>query len=64
MGSVSLNRAERRKLLNKSTQTKVDPQINWEKEERVLVRTENRIASQEIDNLNKITTGMIQQCAT
>ena len=60
MGSITLNtRAERRKLLNKNTRTRVDTQIELE--------LKNRFTAQEkhddMDSLNTSMTEIIQQSA-
>ena len=68
MGSVTLNtRAERRKLLNKNTQTRVDTQIIGKKKNTFKLELKNRFtaleARDDIDSLNKNMTEMIQQSA-
>ena len=68
MGSVTLNsKAERRKLLNKNTQTRVDTQIIGTKKNIYQLKLKNRFTALEerddIDSLNKNMTEivMIQQ---
>ena len=68
MGSVTLNtRAERRKLLNKNTQTRVDTQIIGKKKNTFQLELKNRFtaleARDDIDSLNKNMTEMIQRSA-
>ena len=67
MGSVTLNtRAERRKLLNKNTQTRVNTQMIGTNHTFQL-ELKNRFTALEehddMDSLNKNMTEMIQQCA-
>ena len=68
IGSVTLNtRAERRKVLIKNTQTRVDTQIIGTKKNTFQIELKNRLTaleeSDEIDSLNKNMTEMIQQSA-
>ena len=68
MGSITLNtRAERRKLLNKNTRTRVDIQIIGMKKKTFQLELKNRFSAIEerdnIDSLNKNMTEMIQQSA-
>ena len=70
MGSATLNtRAERRKLLNKNTQTRVDTQMNGTKKNTFQLELKNRFTAHEveerddIDSLNKNMTEIIQQSA-
>ncbi len=68
MGSITLNtRAERRKLLNKNTRTRVDTQIIGTKKNTFQFELKNRFTSLEEkddkDSLNKKMTEMIQQRA-
>ena len=68
MGSITLNtRAERRKLLNKNTRTRVDTQIIGTKKNTFQLELKNRFTALEehddMDSLNKIMTEMIQQSA-
>ena len=69
MGSIPLNtRAERRKLLNKNTRTRVDTQmIGTKKKTFQLELKKNRFTTLEehddMDSLNKNMTEMIQQSA-
>ena len=69
MGSITLNtRAERRKLLNKNTRTRVDTQmIGMKKNTFQLELTKSRFTALEehddMDSLNKNMTEMIQQSA-
>ena len=66
MGSITLNtRAERRKLLNKNTRTRVDTQMIGTKKNTFQVVLKNRFPALEehddMDSLNKNMTEMIQQ---
>ena len=66
MGSVTLNtRAERRKILNMNTQTRVDTQIIEKKKNTFQLELKNRSTALEehddMDSLNKNMTEMIQQ---
>ena len=66
MGSVTLNtRAERRKLLNKNTRTRVDTHMIGTKKNTFQLELKNRFSTLEerddIDSLNKNMTEMIQQ---
>ena len=66
MGSITLNtRAERRKLLNKNTRTRVDTQIIGTKKNTFQLELKNRFTAVEehddMDSLNKNMTEMIQQ---
>ena len=68
MGPGTLNtRAERRKLLNKNTRTRVDTQIIGTKKNMFQLELNNRFTTIEerddIDSLNKSMTEMIQQSA-
>ena len=68
MGSITLNtRAERRKLLNKNTRTRVDTQMIGTKKNTCQLELKNRFPALEehddIDSLNKNMTEMIQQSA-
>ena len=68
MGSVTLNtKAERWKLLNKNTQTRVDTQRIGTKKNTFQLELKNRFTALEerddIDSLNKNITEMIQQSA-
>ena len=68
MGSITLNtRAERRKLLNKDTQTRVDTQMIGTKKNTFQIELKNRFTALEehddMDSLNKNITEMIQQNA-
>ena len=68
MGSVPLNtRSERRKLLNKNSQTRVDTQMIGTKKNTFKLDLTNRFTALEerddIDSLNKNMTEMIQQSA-
>ena len=68
MGSITLNtRAERRKLLNKNTRTRVDTQLIRTKKNTFQLELKNRFTSLEehynMDSLNKNMTEMIQQSA-
>ena len=68
MGSITLNtRAERRKLLNKNTRTRVDTQIIGTKKNTFQLELKNRFTALEehddMDSLNKNMTEMIQQNA-
>ena len=66
MGSITLNtRAERRKLLNKNTRTRVDTQMIGTKKNTIQLEQKNRFTALEehddMDSLNKNMTEMIQQ---
>ena len=68
IGSVTLNtRAEKRKLLNKNTRTRVDIQMIGTKKNTFQLELKNRFTALEehddMDSLNKDMTEMIQQCA-
>ena len=68
MGSITLNtRAERRKLLNKNTRTRVDTQIIGTKKNTFQLELKNRFTALEehddMDCLNKNMTEIIQQSA-
>ena len=68
MGSITLNtRAERRKLLNKNTRTRVDTQMIGTKKNRFQLELKNRFTALEehddMDSVNKNMTEMIQQSA-
>ena len=68
MGSITLNtRAERRKILNKNTRTRVDTQMIRTKNNTFQLELKNRFKSLEehddMDSLNKKMTEMIQQSA-
>ena len=68
MGSITLNtRAERRKLLNKNTRTRVDTQMIGTKKNTFQFELKNRFTALEehddMDSLNKNMTEMIQQRA-
>ena len=68
MGSITLNtRAERRKLLNKNTRTRVGTQMIGTKKNTFQIELKNRFTPLEghddIDSLNKNMTEMIQQSA-
>ena len=68
MGSITQNtRAERRKLLNKNTRTRVDTQIIGTKKNTFQLELKNRSTALEehddMDSLNKNMTEMIQQSA-
>ena len=68
LGSITLNtRAERRKLLNKNTRTRVDTQMIGTTNNTFQLELENRFTALEerdaIDSLNKNMTEMIQQSA-
>ena len=68
MGSITLNtRAERRKLLNKNTRTRVDTQMIGSKKNTFQIEPKNRFTALEehddMDSLNKNLTEMIQQSA-
>ena len=68
MGSITLNtRAERRKLLNKNTRTRVDTQMIGTKKDTFQLALKNRFTALEEhddkDSLNKNMTEMIQQSA-
>ena len=68
MGSITLNiRAERRKLLNKNTRTRVDTQMIGTKKNTFQLELKNRFPALEehddMDSLNKNMTEIIQQSA-
>ena len=67
MSSIMLNtRAERRKLLNNNTRTRVDTQMIGTNNNTFQLELKNRFTALEhddMDSLNKIITEMIQQCA-
>ena len=68
MGSITLNtRAERRKLLNKNTRTRVDTQMNGTKKNSFQVELKHRFTAlddhDDTDSLNKNMAEMIQQSA-
>ena len=68
MGSITLNtRAERRKLLNKNTRTRVETQMMGTKKNTFQLELKNRFTAPEehddMDSLNKNMTEMIQQSA-
>ena len=68
MGSTSLNtRAERRKLLNENTRTRVDTQMIGTKKNTSQLELKNRFKAlderDDMDSLNKNITEMIQQSA-
>ena len=68
MGSITLNtRAERRKLLNKNTRTRVDSQMIGTKKNTFQIELKNKFTALEehddMDSLNKNRTEMIQQSA-
>ena len=68
MGSITLNtRAERRKLLNKNTRTRVDTQMIGTKKNTFQIELKNRFTAleehEDMDSLNKNMTEMIQQSA-
>ena len=68
MGSITLyTRAERRKLLNKNTRTRVDTQMIGTKKNTFQIELKNRFTALEehddMDSLNKNMTEMIQQSA-
>ena len=68
IGSITLNtRAERRKLLNKNTRTRVDTQMIGTKKNTSQIELKNRFIALEehdgMDSLNKNMTEMIQQSA-
>ena len=68
MGSNALNtRAERRKLLNKNTRTRVDTQMIGTKKNTFQLELTNRFTALEehddMDSINKNMTEMIQQSA-
>ena len=68
MGSITLNtRAERRKLLNKNTRTRVDPEMIGTKKNTFQLKLKNRFTALEehddMDSLNENMTEMIQQSA-
>ena len=66
MGSTTLNtRAERRKLLNKNTRTRVDTRMIGSKKNMFQIELKNRFTALEehdgMDSLNKNLTEMIQK---
>ena len=68
MGSITINtRAERRKLLNKNTRTRVDTQMIGTQKNTFQLELKNRFTALEeqddMDSLNKNMTEMIQQSA-
>ena len=68
MGSITINtRAERRKLLNKNTRTRVDTQMIGTKKNTFQLELKNRFRALEeqddVYSLNKNMTDMIQQSA-
>ena len=68
MGSVTLNtRAERRKLLNKNTRTRVDTEMIGTKKNTFQLELKNRFTALEehddMDSLNENMTEIIQQSA-
>ena len=68
MGTVTLNaKAERRKLLNTNTQTRIDTQMIGTKKNTFQLELKNRFTALEehddMDSLNKNMTEMIQQSA-
>ena len=68
MGSITLNtRAERRKLLNKNTRTRVDTQMIGMKKNTFQLKLKNRLTALEehddMDSLNKNMTEINQQSA-
>ena len=68
MGSVTLNtKAERRKFLNKNTQTRDDTRMIGTKKNTLQLELKNRFTALEergdIDSINKNMTEMIQQSA-
>ena len=68
MGTITLNtRAERRKLLNNNTRTRVDTQMIGSKKNTFQLELKNRFTAleehYEMDSLNKKMTEMIQQSA-
>ena len=67
MGSITLNRAERRKLLNKNTRTRFDTQMIGTKKNTFQLELKNRFTALEehddMDSLNKNMTELIQQSA-
>ena len=68
MGSITPNtRAERRKLLNKNTRTRVDTQMVGSKKNTFQIELKNRFTALEehddMDSLSKNLTEMIQQSA-
>ena len=68
MGSITINtRAERRKLLNKNTRTRVDTQMIGTKKNTFKLELKNRFTGLEehddMDSLNKNMTEIIQQSA-
>ena len=68
MGSVTLNtKAERRKFLNKNTQTRDDTRMIGTKKNTLQLELKNRFRALEerddMDSLNKNMTEMIQQSA-
>ena len=65
MGSITLNtRAERRKLLNKNTQTRIDTEMIGTKKNTFQLELKNRFTALEehddMDSLNENMTEMIQ----
>ena len=68
MGFITINtRAERRKLLNNNTRTRVDTQMIGTKKNMLQLELKNRFTALEeqddMDSLNKNMTEMIQQSA-
>ena len=68
MGSITLNtRAERRKLVNKNTRTRVDTEMIGTKKNTFQLELQNMFTALEehddMDSLNKNMTEMIQQSA-
>ena len=68
MGSITINtRAERRKLLNKNTRTRVDTQMIGTQKNTFQLELKNRFTALEeqddMDSLNKNMTEMTQQSA-
>ena len=68
MGSITLDtRAERRKLLNKNTRTRVDTQMIGTKKNTFQIELKNSFTAleehDEMDSLNKNITEMIQESA-
>ena len=68
MGYITLNtRAERRKLVNKNTRTRVDTQIIGTKKNTFQLELKNRFTALEVHDdmysINKSMTEMIQQSA-
>ena len=66
MGSITLNtRAERRKLLNKNTRTRVDTQMIGTKKNMFQIELKNTFSALEehddVDSLNKNMTKIIQK---